>query len=147
MSRPIVVALAVLGFLQAATAFDLSQTKNVVFTEEDIVPKTALKSFVPEAHAAAGFIGNLEVGSRYPDEIVFRRDIDVNNPTNAVHSITLSVTLPNRQTIHYFSVINSSGSYAVVCDQPTTLGSSKSTVNIRLAANTKAYLTLVIAAH
>ncbi|XP_071573612.1 uncharacterized protein [Temnothorax nylanderi] len=148
MSRPIVVALAILGLLQAATAIDLSQTKNVQvdFSERDIVPKTALKSLVPETHAASGFIGNLEIGRRYADESVFRRVIEFNNPTNTVQSSTLSLTVTNG-IIHYISVVNDSGSYAVICDEPGTLGKSRANINIRASANTKSYLTIVVAAH
>lgn len=46
MSRPIVVSLAVLALLQAASAIDVSKTSNVEFefADKDVVPKTALVS-------------------------------------------------------------------------------------------------------
>lgn len=52
------------------------------------------KSLVPETYAA-GFIGNLEIGTRYPDETVFRRYVEFNNPTNAVASSTMTLTVTN----------------------------------------------------
>ncbi|CAL1677182.1 unnamed protein product [Lasius platythorax] len=148
MSRPIVVVFAVLALLQASSAIDLSETKNVQiqFADEDIVPKTALKSLVPDTYAASGFIGNLEIGRRYPEETVFRRVIEFNNPTNTVQSSTLTLTV-NNGILHYVSVVNDSGSYAVVCDEPNTLGSSRGNINIRASANTKSYLTIVAAVH
>ncbi|XP_019882595.1 uncharacterized protein LOC105249593 [Camponotus floridanus] len=149
MSRLIVVALAVLAFLQASTStsVDLSKTKNVLIelADEDIVPKTALKSLVPETYVA-GFIGNLEIGRRYPDETIFRRVIEFNNPTTTVQSNTLTLTVTNG-ILHYISVINDSGSYAVVCDEPNTLGSSRGNINIRASPKTKSYLTVVTAVH
>lgn len=46
MSRPIVVAFAILGLLQAVIAIDLSLSKNIQINldEKDIVPKTDLVS-------------------------------------------------------------------------------------------------------
>ncbi|XP_072758418.1 uncharacterized protein [Anoplolepis gracilipes] len=149
MSRPIVVALAVLAFLQASSAsvLDLSTTKNILiqFADEDVVPKTALKSLVPNTYVA-GFIGNLEIGRRYPDETIFRRVIEFNNPTNVIQSSTLMLTV-NNGVLHYVSVVNDNGSYAVVCDEPNTLGSSRGNINIRASPNTKSYLTVIAAVH
>ncbi|XP_011634354.2 uncharacterized protein LOC105425330 [Pogonomyrmex barbatus] len=147
MSRPIVVALAILGLLQAATAIDLSQTDNIQvnFAEEDVVPKTALKSLVSNTYAA-GFIGNLEIGQRRADETVFRRVIEFNNPTNTVQSGILTLTITNG-VIHYISVMNDNGSYAVVCGESSSLGTSRTSINIRASANTKSYLTIIAAAH
>ncbi|KYM78372.1 PREDICTED: uncharacterized protein LOC105621509 [Atta cephalotes] len=149
MSRPIVVlALAILGLLQTVAAVDLSQTKNVQidFTEKDIVPKTALKNLLPETYAATGFIGNIEIGRRYADETVFRRVIVFNNPTDRVQSTTLTLSVTNG-ILHYTSVVNDNGSYAVACDEPTTLGSSKGKINIRGAPNTRSSITIIAAAH
>ncbi|KAM0737129.1 hypothetical protein ACS0PU_000222 [Formica fusca] len=148
MSRPIVVVLAVLAFLQASSAsVDLSETKNVLieFADKDVVPKTALKSLVPNTYVA-GFIGNLEIGRRYSDETIFRRVIEFNNPTNIVQSSTLTLTVTNR-ILHYISVVNDNGSYAVICDEPNTLGSSRGNINIRASPNTKSYLTIITAVH
>jgi len=49
--------------------------------------------------------------------------------------------------IHYVKVMNDNGNYAVICDEPTTLGSSKGTINIRVIPYTKSYLTVIAAAH
>lgn len=49
--------------------------------------------------------------------------------------------------IHYVNVVNDRGSYAVVCDELNTLGSSRGNINIRAAAKTKSYLTIVTAVH
>ncbi|KAL6419748.1 hypothetical protein ACFW04_014458 [Cataglyphis niger] len=148
MSCPIVVMLAILTFLQASSAsVDLSETKNVLieFADEDVVPKTALKSLMPNTYVA-GFIGNLEIGRRYSDETIFRRVIEFNNPTNTVQSSTLTLTVTNG-ILHYISVMNDSNSYAVVCDEPNTLGSSRGNINIRASPNTKSYLTIITAVH
>ncbi|XP_070151976.1 uncharacterized protein [Polyergus mexicanus] len=148
MSRPIVVVLAVLTFLEASSAsVDLSETKNILieFADKDVVPKTALKNLVPNTYVA-GFIGNLEIGRRYSDETIFRRVIEFNNPTNTVQSSTLTLTVTNR-ILHYISVMNDNGSYAVICDEPNTLGSSRGNINIRASPNTKSYLTIITAVH
>ncbi|XP_029175779.1 uncharacterized protein LOC114944161 [Nylanderia fulva] len=148
MSRPIVVAIvAIIAFLQASSAIDISQTKNIQIqlSDEDIVPNTALKSLTPNTYAA-GFIGNIEIGRRYNEETIFRRVAEFNNPTNNVQSSTLTLTV-NNGILHYISVVNESGSYAVVCDEPNTLGSSRGKINIRASANTKSYLTIVAAVH
>ncbi|KYN05657.1 PREDICTED: uncharacterized protein LOC108771483 [Cyphomyrmex costatus] len=149
MSRPIVVlALAILSLLQTVTAVDLSQTKNVQidFAEKDIVPKTALKNLLPETYAATGFIGNIEIGRRYADETIFRRVIVFNNPTDRVQSTTLTMSVTNG-ILHYISVVNDNGSYAVACDEPTTLGSRNGKINIRGAPNTRSSVTVIAAAH
>lgn len=57
------------------------------------------KSLVPDTYAASGFIGNLEIGRRYPEETVFRRVIEFNNPTNTVQSSTLTLTVNNGKEI------------------------------------------------
>ncbi|XP_012216305.1 uncharacterized protein [Linepithema humile] len=147
MSRLIIVVLGVLVLLQMVSAIDLSTTKNVeiAFADTDTVPKTALKNLLPNSYAA-GFIGNLEIGRRYPDETIFRRVIEFDNPTNTVQSSTLTLTVTNG-IIHYVSVVNESGSYAVVCDEVNTLGSSRGNINIRAAAKTKSYLTVITAVH
>ncbi|EZA61044.1 hypothetical protein X777_08256 [Ooceraea biroi] len=49
--------------------------------------------------------------------------------------------------IHYVSVVNDNGSYAVTCGESNSLGSSRSNINIRASPNTKSYLTIVVAAH
>nr|ADX36407.1 hypothetical protein [Brachymyrmex patagonicus]ADX36412.1 transcriptional regulator for cysteine regulon [Brachymyrmex patagonicus] len=147
MSRSIVLVLAVLAFLQASSAVDLSETKNVqiAFTDEDVVPKTMLKSLIPNTYVA-GFIGNIEIGTRYPDETIFRRVVEFNNPTNTVQTSTLTLTVTNG-IFHYLSVVNDNGSYAVICDEPNTLGSSRARINIRGSPNTRSYLTIVAAVH
>ncbi|XP_011163167.1 uncharacterized protein LOC105198211 [Solenopsis invicta] len=147
MSRPIVVAFAILGLLQAVIAIDLSLSKNIQINldEKDIVPKTDLKNLVPEPHAANEFIGNLEIGTRYADEKVFRRIIEFNNPTNTVQTTTLTLTVNG--ILHYISAVNQNGSYAVICDEVSTLGSSRGSIKVRAAANTKSYVLIVAAAH
>jgi len=53
------------------------------------------KSLTPETHAAPGFIGNLEIGTRYADESVFHRVIEFNNPTSRVQSASITLSVRN----------------------------------------------------
>lgn len=63
-----------------------------------LISLTLQKSLVPDTYVA-GFIGNLEIGRRYPDETIFRRVIEFNNPTNTVQSSTLTLTVSNGKEI------------------------------------------------
>lgn len=69
------------------------------------------KNLVPDIRAAAGFIGNLEIGRRYSDETVFHRVMEFENPTKYVQSITLTLTVTNGEEmltkvcIIYFQLI------------------------------------------
>ncbi|KAG7213097.1 hypothetical protein KM043_002422 [Ampulex compressa] len=139
--------LVALALLQAASAIDVSKNKNieVAFSGNDNVPKTDFKSILPDDRGT-GFIGDLTIGRRYADESVFRRVVEFNNPTNMVQRTTLALTV-NSGVVHYISAQNDPGSYAVVCDESSSLGSSRSNVNLRVAPNSKSTLTLVIAAH
>ncbi|KAH0948581.1 hypothetical protein HN011_001700 [Eciton burchellii] len=148
MARMIVITLlAILALLLPARAIDLSKSKNIQleFADTDVVPKTALKGLTSDVYGN-GFIGNLELGRRYSDETVFRRVVEFHNPSNAVASNTLTMSV-NNGIIHYISVVNDNGSYAVVCGEPNSLGSSRSNINIRTFSNTKSYLTITVAAH
>ncbi|XP_020289645.1 uncharacterized protein LOC109857585 [Pseudomyrmex gracilis] len=148
MSRAIVVAFAILALLQAASAnSDISKVKNIQIdlTEKDIVPKTTLKNLESNTFTG-GFIGNIEIGQRFPDEVVLRRVIEFENPTNNVQSTTITLTA-NRGIIHYVRILNDPGSYAVICDEPNSLGSSRGNFNIRVSPRTKSTLTVIAAAH
>jgi hypothetical protein len=48
-----------------------------------------------------GFIGNLELGRRYSDETVFRRVVEFHNPSNAVASNTLTMSVNNGKREHH----------------------------------------------
>ncbi|CAL7933837.1 unnamed protein product [Xylocopa violacea] len=148
MSRSIAaVAIAALALLQAVSAIDVSQNKNVrlEFGTGDVVQKTRLLDSSPDERAPL-FIGDLIVGQRLPDETVFRRVIEFNNPTNVIQTTTLDVSVTNG-IIHYINARNVQNSQAVVCGNANTLGSSKSSINLRVLPNSLATLTLTVAAH
>lgn len=63
------------------------------------------KTLLPNSYAA-GFIGNFEIGRRYPDETIFRRRVEFNNPTNTVQSSTLTLTVNNGKEILYNIKLN-----------------------------------------
>ncbi|XP_076239522.1 uncharacterized protein LOC143182431 [Calliopsis andreniformis] len=140
-----VVLVVALALHQATAAIDVSKQKNVPleFSNSDVVPKNRLKSEFPEERGA-GFIGDLTVGQRYADEVVFRRTIEYNNPTQIVQSSVLNLSIMNG-AISYISARNAPGSYAVVCDDPSSLGSSRGAIKIRVPPNSKSSLTLIIA--
>ncbi|XP_076766124.1 uncharacterized protein LOC143432982 [Xylocopa sonorina] len=149
MSRSIAsVAVAALALLQAVSAIDVSQNKNVrlEFGSGDVVQKPKLLDPNSDERAPPLFIGDLVIGQRYPDETVFRRVIEFNNPTNVVQSTTLDVSVTNG-IIHYINARNVQGSQAVVCGNPNILGSSKSSISLRVPPNSLATLTLTVAAH
>lgn len=49
--------------------------------------------------------------------------------------------------INYLSVLNEEGSYAAVCDFPTSLGSSRTYFSVRVVPNSRSKLRLYVAAH
>ncbi|XP_015108993.1 uncharacterized protein LOC107035881 [Diachasma alloeum] len=95
---------------------------------------------------AMRFIGDLTIGERQHSETVFSRTIQVSNPTPEVYRTAISVSVDNG-IIHYLSVINDPGSYAVACDEPYSLGGSRSGFNLRVTPRSENTLTLIIAAH
>ncbi|XP_076672476.1 uncharacterized protein LOC143371330 [Andrena cerasifolii] len=148
MARSIAVVLfTALALLQAASAVDVSKQKNVrlEFTDKDGVSKTRLQGAFPEERGP-GFIGDLTIGQRYADETVFRRVVEFNNPTNAVQTTTLALSVSNG-VIHQISAKNVQGSYAVVCEDSNSLGTSRSTLNLRVSPNSTSSLILTIASH
>ncbi|XP_032681605.1 uncharacterized protein LOC116849000 [Odontomachus brunneus] len=147
MFRSIVVSLAVLALLQAAFAvIDVSKTKNIEirFTDEDVVPKTALKTLAPETYADR-YIGDLEVGTRFAEEMILRRVVVFRNPTYSVQRS--SMTLYTNGIVHYLRVENNAGSYAVICDHSNTLGSRNTFITLRVYPQSNSTLSLILASH
>ena len=50
-------------------------------------------------------------------------------------------------TIHYVSVLNEPNSYAVACEEPYSLGTSRTSFNVRVLPNSNSVLSLLVAAH
>ncbi|XP_006614663.1 uncharacterized protein LOC102677380 isoform X2 [Apis dorsata] len=146
MFRTIAVVLVVALPLIQASSIDISQRSkyHLEFTSKDAVQQSKLNPLLGER--AIGFIGDLTIGSHQADEQIFYREIELNNPSSVVDSLELKLSVKNG-ILHYISVVNYSGSQAVVCDRSNILGGSEGFINIRLQRNSKAYLSLVIAAH
>ncbi|XP_076656127.1 uncharacterized protein LOC143360860 [Halictus rubicundus] len=144
MSRSIFTLFAALALLQAASAVDVSKHKNIrlEFAANDGVPQTKLAG----DERGTGFIGDLTVGRHFADETVFRRVIEFENPTNVIQSSTLNLSVSNG-VIHYVSARNNQGSYAVVCDNPSSLGTSGGSINLRVPPTSTSVLSLTIASH
>ncbi|XP_024938316.1 uncharacterized protein LOC107265070 isoform X1 [Cephus cinctus] len=103
-------------------------------------------SRLTEADAETRFIGDLVIGQRQQEETLFWRSLEIDNPTNDVYGQEIALAVTNG-VIHYISVINDRGSYAVACDRPYALGSSRSSFNIRVTPNSHSYVTVVVGAH
>ncbi|XP_043802035.1 uncharacterized protein LOC122719874 [Apis laboriosa] len=146
MFRTIAVVLVVaLPLIQASIDISQRSKYHLEFTSKDAVQQS--KSLNPLlGERATGFIGDLTIGSHQPDEQLFYREIELNNPSSVVDSLELKLSVKNG-SLHYISVVNYSGSQAVVCDRSNILGGSEGFINIRLQRNSKAYLFLVVAAH
>ncbi|KAL7286885.1 uncharacterized protein LOC106650898 [Trichogramma pretiosum] len=148
MPRYTLVALGAFVLLTGLVeAFDVTKTKteNIFLTEEDVVkdePAGSLRANVREYR----FIGDLVIGDRLADETVFRRSVDIANPTNQVYSTTISLNV-ERGKIHFLSATNERNSYAVGCDEPYSLGHSKISFNVRVPPSSKSQLWLLVAAH
>ena len=138
------ILFAALALLQVSSAVDISKYKNIrlEFTSSDGETQTKLLG----DDRGAGFIGDFSAGQRYSDEIIFRRVVEFENPTNMVQSTTLNLSVSNA-IIHYVSARNAVGSYAVVCNESNSLGSSKGSITLRVPPNSTSSLTLLIAAH
>ncbi|XP_076172814.1 uncharacterized protein LOC143149382 [Ptiloglossa arizonensis] len=145
MFRPIVGVLCVA--LAVASAVDISQVKTirVDFDGSDGVPRTKLLG-TEKAELGPGFIGDIYLGQRYADETIFRRVVEFENPTDVVQGTTLNLSIANG-IIHFVSMRNNPGSYAVVCDDATSLGTSKTNIKLRVNPQSSASLILTIAAH
>ncbi|XP_076378989.1 uncharacterized protein LOC117225728 [Megalopta genalis] len=143
MPRSIFTLFAALALLRAASAVDVSQYKSirVEFGDND-----GIQTKLVADERGTGFIGDLTVGQRYADETVFRRVIEFENPTNVIQSTTLNLSVSNG-AIHYVSARNNPGSYAVVCDNPSSLGTSMGSINLRVPPTSKSVLSLTIASH
>ncbi|XP_014468514.1 PREDICTED: uncharacterized protein LOC106741241, partial [Dinoponera quadriceps] len=99
---------------------------------------------VPQTYGD-GFLGDVEVGNHRTEEIILYRVIVFNNPTNDIQSG--SVQFSHKGISHYLSVVNQSGSQAIVCNNPDSLGTSKVRLNIRVHPNTDSTLDLILASH
>ncbi|XP_063990227.1 uncharacterized protein LOC135169296 isoform X1 [Diachasmimorpha longicaudata] len=115
------------------------------FSSEDAVSVKDLAKQLDD-NRAMRFIGDLTIGERQPSETVFSRTIEVSNPTPEVYRTSISVSVDNG-IIHYLSVINDPGSYAVACDERYSLGGSRSRFDLRVTPRSENTLTLIIAAH
>ncbi|KZC04026.1 hypothetical protein WN55_01287 [Dufourea novaeangliae] len=115
MSRSIFAFFVALAVLQAASAVDISKYKSVrlEFNESHMVLKTKLLGGGDER--ASGFIGDLFVGQRYADEIVFRRVVEFDNPTNTVQTTSLNLSITNGKLFH--SIINFNTPCTIFHDQ------------------------------
>ncbi|XP_043270752.1 uncharacterized protein [Venturia canescens] len=120
--------------------------ENLLFTQDDALPQHELTRLIEEKRETR-FIGDLVVGERRADETIFRRTVEVSNPTEDVYSTAINLSVTNGGIIHYMSMLNEKGSYAVACDEPYSLGKSQSNFYIRVLPNSKSTLTMVVAAH
>ncbi|KAL2715164.1 hypothetical protein V1478_014862 [Vespula squamosa] len=150
MFRPsFLVSLFLVGFVFSTivSAIDVSKTKktDISLTENDVVPKTQLKQ-LPSADRSTTFIGDVSAGGRYPNEVVYRRILQFDNPTREIHSLSVTLSVPNG-IINYVNVMNNQGSYAVACIDESTLESSNVIVHYRIPASSTSYLMLIVAAH
>ncbi|KAF7392740.1 hypothetical protein HZH66_008573 [Vespula vulgaris] len=144
------VSLFLVGlvFSTIVSAIDVSKTKktDISLTENDVVPKTQLKQLVPSADRSTTFVGDVSAGGRYPNEVVYRRILQFDNPTGGIHSFSMTLSVPNG-IINYVNIMNNQGSYAVACIDESTLESSKVIVHYRIPASSTSYLMLIVAAH
>ncbi|XP_003706743.1 uncharacterized protein LOC100874754 [Megachile rotundata] len=144
MFRSIVGILFVaLALLQTVSTIDISKYKSVrlEFSSTDGVTQPKLGE-----DRGSGFIGDFIAGQRYSDEIVFRRVVEFENPTNTIQTTTLNISVSNA-IIHYISARNAPGSYAVICNDSNSLGSSNGSITLRVSPNSTSSITLVVAAH
>ncbi|XP_017887822.1 uncharacterized protein LOC108629576 [Ceratina calcarata] len=147
MFQRLIVVFIACQILVQAYGIDVSRDKNVQLqlNNNDALPKTKLLANSPEERGP-GFIGDLVFGQRYADETVFRRVIEFNNPSNVVQATTLDVSVTSG-AIHYLSARNVQGSHAVVCGNSNVLGSSRTSISLRVLPNSLATLNLIVAAH
>lgn len=141
--------LNVFFFFIVFTAAEETEKRGLIhvdLTDKDIVSSSELSRVAGSDERETGFIGDLIIGLRRSDETIFRRTVQVSNPTKRVYRTTISLNV-NNGIIHHLSVFNERGSYAVVCDEPYTLGNTRSSFNVRVPPNTESTLTLIVAAH
>ncbi|XP_011499938.1 PREDICTED: uncharacterized protein LOC105363837 [Ceratosolen solmsi marchali] len=129
-------------------AFDVTdkRVEHITLTDKDIVSKEQLDLKLKNGKRDYKFIGDLEIGDRHADETVFRRSVEISNPTDEVYNTAITLNV-ERGTIHYLSVSNERNSYAVACDEPYSLGTSRTSFNVRVPPNTQSQLWLLVAAH
>ncbi|KAJ8674657.1 hypothetical protein QAD02_010443 [Eretmocerus hayati] len=129
-------------------AFDVTRTKveEIQLTSKDIIAADELDVKTRDNARQYRFIGDLKIGERHSDETVFRRTVDVSNPTDDVYSSAIMLSV-ERGTIHYVSITNERNSYAVACDDLYSLGSSRTSIKVRVPPNSKSTLLLIVAAH
>ncbi|OXU22886.1 hypothetical protein TSAR_000113 [Trichomalopsis sarcophagae] len=153
----ILPALICLAAVLNAQAFDVTEKRveHIDLTEKDIVKKDEMllitkkffKDFkLRDNKRESRFIGDLVIGERLADETIFRRSVEISNPTDQVYNSAIMLSV-ERGTIHYVSVNNEKNSYAVACDEPYSLGTSRTSFNVRVPPNTKSQLWLLVAAH
>ncbi|XP_014208843.1 uncharacterized protein LOC106639650 [Copidosoma floridanum] len=142
----LLVCSVTLATYAAASGVTKNNRETIYLTDKDIVPKDELGPLLKEAKKEYRFIGDLVIGERHADETIFRRSIEAANPTDQVYSSAVTINV-ERGTIHYLSVTNEKNSYVVVCDEPYSLGTSRTSFNLRVPPNTKSQLWLLVAAH
>ncbi|XP_001608032.1 uncharacterized protein LOC100123179 [Nasonia vitripennis] len=144
----ILPALIYLAAVLNAQAFDVTEKRveHIDLTEKDIVKKDEMDFKLRDNKRESRFIGDLVIGERLADETIFRRSVEISNPTDQVYNSAIMLSV-ERGTIHYVSVNNEKNSYAVACDEPYSLGTSRTSFNVRVPPNTKSQLWLLVAAH
>ncbi|XP_011309129.1 uncharacterized protein [Fopius arisanus] len=140
----VIVLINCLVFVVGIDVRVLNDT-DFLFTRDDTITAKDLAKRLDDGKAMR-FIGDLTIGERQPSETVFTRTIQVSNPTPEVYRTAISVSVDNG-IIHYMSVLNEPGSYAVACDEPYSLGGSRTGFNVRVTPRSETVLTLIIAAH
>ncbi|KAK2575685.1 hypothetical protein KPH14_012076 [Odynerus spinipes] len=149
MFRPIFTVVLSAGLLfSVAIAIDVSKTNrtDISLTEDDVVPKTQLKKLLPDSDRRPTSIEDDASGVRYPDEIVYRRILKLDNPTGAIQSTSTELSV-NHGLINYVSITNGPNSYAVACIEDSTLGTSRVIIHLRVPPNSSSELMLIVAAH
>ncbi|XP_046411954.1 uncharacterized protein LOC124175595 [Neodiprion fabricii] len=122
---------------------EAGERRHFELSPEDAVP---MNKWAGVDDARNSFPGDLIVGYRLADEVLYRRVIEIRNPTNELKTGIITFSVPRGQ-FHYVSAINRAGSVGVMCEEPYTIGNSETGFRVRSQPNTQVVLDCTFAAH
>ena len=146
MFRSIVTVFIVAVAVQATFAFiDYPRETTILkLSDKDVIQTNS--GFYLKSRNINTYLGTLITGNHVEDETIYTAEIKHRNNHNNV-ILLLDLVLQVSETVHFVSAENINGSKAVVCETANTLGSSRSTIRIRIAPRSTARLRVLVGTH
>ncbi|XP_071865065.1 uncharacterized protein [Bombus fervidus] len=146
MLRPIATVFILAVAVQVTFAFIDHPRETIILklSDKDVIQTNSDSNLKPRNINT--YLGTLSAGHHLQGETLYTTQIEHRNNRNNV-VLALDLVLQVQGITHFVSAENINGSEAVVCETANTLGSSRSTIRVRIAPSSTARLRVLVGTH